>query len=61
MGTSRPQIVPFQPSARSTSGVSKVNGGRWERRGEGEARRVIVVEAMVELRVTCNVAQLEGC
>ena len=29
-------VVPFQPSARPTSGISDVNGGWWERRGEGE-------------------------
>jgi hypothetical protein len=29
-----PKVVPFQPSARPTSGISKVNGGRWERQGE---------------------------
>jgi hypothetical protein len=33
-----PKVVPFQPSARPTSGISKVNGGWWERRGEGRGK-----------------------
>jgi hypothetical protein len=29
------KVVPFRPSARPISGISEVNGGWWERRGEG--------------------------
>jgi hypothetical protein len=32
------KVVPFQPSARPTSGIPKVNGGWWERRGEGRGK-----------------------